>query len=164
LQPLSPRQEIVVDESRPFDAEYFEIELARRIDAICRRFEADWRERRRAPLDDYLGEFPEEGRAALRSELEALERELHHADETIAPSESGPIAEAPTIAPAGPPTAPLPGSASRAVHEDATAPPRDDATADLGSPAPPPDASAPSRVRYFGDYQIERELAPGGSG
>jgi WD40 repeat protein len=139
-------------------------DLVRRIDAVCRRFEGDWRAGRQPRVQDYLDDVPEQGRTALRAELEALERELRQADETIAPSGSGPIAEAPTIAPAGPPTAPLPGSACPSVHEDATVPPRDDATADLGSPAPPPDASEQSRVRYFGDYEIESELARGGMG
>ena len=41
-----------------------------RIDSICRRFEADWREGRESPFDDYLGEIPDEGRPALLAELE----------------------------------------------------------------------------------------------
>ena len=52
------------------------IELARRIDAICRRFEADWRAGRKPAIADYLGEVPDEGRCVLRSELEALDGEL----------------------------------------------------------------------------------------
>ncbi len=34
-----------------------EIELARRIDSICRRLETDWREGQRRPIDDYLAEM-----------------------------------------------------------------------------------------------------------
>ena len=92
-------------------------ELARQIDAVCRRFEADWREGRRPRMEEYLVDVSHEGRSALRAELEALERELRPSEETVARPESGPptapepqtapnpstIAEAPTIAPGPPP-------------------------------------------------------------
>ena len=58
--------------------------LARRIDALCRRFEADWRAGRRPRIADYLGGVADAGRAALCAELEALEHELRRADETMA--------------------------------------------------------------------------------
>ena len=61
-----------------------DVELARRIDAVCRRFEAEWRAGRRATVEDYLGDVPAEGRTPLRAELEALERELRQVDETVA--------------------------------------------------------------------------------
>jgi|SRR5208337_1242410 len=51
-------------------------ELARQIDAVCRRFEAGWREGRQPLIKDFLGDVPDEGQPALRAELEALEREL----------------------------------------------------------------------------------------
>ncbi|MFI5459075.1 MAG: hypothetical protein ACHRXM_26910, partial [Isosphaerales bacterium] len=79
-----------------------DIDLARRIDAICRRFEADWRGGGRPPIDDYLAEVPDEGRSALRAELMALEHELRQAEATIARPEAGP-----GMAPE-PPTAPQP--------------------------------------------------------
>ena len=62
-----------------------DIELARRIDEACRRFEADWRERRRPRIEEYLVDVSLEGRPALRAELEALERELGQADQTSSP-------------------------------------------------------------------------------
>ena len=142
-----------------------DIDLARRIDAICRRFEADRRAGKSGAIGDYLAEVAEEGRLALRIELEALERELRGADETVAPPQGGSVAEAPTIAPAGPATAPIPGLARPSVHEEATVAPRDQATVDLGSAGPVrADAPSTNHIRYFGDYEIVRELARGGMG
>jgi hypothetical protein len=105
-----------------------DIDLARRIDEVCRRFEADWRARRRPRIEDYLVDVPDEGRTALRAELEALERELRPSEETVARPGTVPataadaepqaapnpstIAEAPTIAPGPPPTTPILGAAS----------------------------------------------------
>jgi hypothetical protein len=48
------------------DLSGLEIDVVRRIDAACRRFEADWRGGRQPRVLDYLDDFPEEGRAALR--------------------------------------------------------------------------------------------------
>src|SRR6516164_1849438 len=125
-----------------------DLDLVRRIDAVCRRFEADYRAGKSPVIADYLGEIPEVGRSALRSELIGLEQEMRRSDETGARPDPGPIADAPTIAPASLPTAPIPGPVNPAVHEDATVAPRDQATVDLGSRAPaPPDASEPARVR-----------------
>jgi hypothetical protein len=124
-----------------------DLDLARGVDAVCRRFEADWRGGRSAAIGDYLGEVPEEARAALQAELEALERELRQADETIARPAPDPIAEASTIALAGSPTHPTAGPSPTEVHEEATVAPRDESTVDLGPSARPPDASEPPHVR-----------------
>ncbi len=125
------------------DLDGLDIDLARRIDEACRRFEADRRAGKSGAIGDYLAEVAEEGQPALRLELEALERELRGAGETIAPPQDSSVAEAPTIAPAGPATAPIPGLARPSVHEEATVAPRDQATGDLGSAGPvPPEASA----------------------
>jgi len=168
-----------------------DIDLARRIDAICRRYEADWRGGGRPPIDDYLAEVPDEGRSALRAELMALERELRQAEATIARPEGGPgmapepptaphpcpISEAPTLAPGAPRAVPLSGEASSSVHEEATVPPSGPIAGQAPSPhelptavvhgqdpSATPGASEPTRIRYFGDYEITREIARGGMG
>ena len=151
-----------MSDSHPHDPEAPDVALARQVDAICRKFEADWRAGRRPAIGDYLGEVAEEGRPILRAELEALESELRQAVKAAATREPGSVAEAATIAPADSPTSPIPDTASLAVDEEATLPSLDQGTVDLGSSRPvQPDASSPDRVRYFGDYELLREIARG---
>jgi predicted Ser/Thr protein kinase len=154
-----------MSDAHPQDPEASEVALARHVDAICRKFEADWRAGRRPVIGDYLGEVAVEGRATLRAELEALESELRQADETAAGREPGSVAEAATIAPADSPTSPNPNTASLAVDEEATLPPRDQDTVYLGPTRPvQPEAFSPDRIRYFRDYELLREIARGGMG
>ncbi len=80
-----------------------EIDLARRVDAICRRFEADWREGYHPRPENYLLEIPKEGRPAPRAELEAVEGELRPSNETVARPEDG-LATAPELRTTRPPS------------------------------------------------------------
>ena len=98
-----------MSEPDPLDASRLDVKSMRQIDAVCRRFEADHRAGRSRVIADYLGEVPEAGRSALRSELIRLEQEIGRSDETSARPDPGVIAGAPTIAPASLPTAPIPG-------------------------------------------------------
>ena len=76
------------------------LDLARRIDALCRRFEV----RLAGGAAASHRRLPGRSRrrragGAARAELEALEHELRRAGETMARTEPAPIAEASTIAP-----------------------------------------------------------------
>ena len=58
------------------DRDRLDLDLLRQIDAIYRRFEADWHAGKTPAIGDYLGDVAEEGRTVLRTELEALAGEL----------------------------------------------------------------------------------------
>ena len=142
-----------------------DIAMVRRIDEACRRFEANWGQGRRPRVEDYLADIPEEGRPALRAELEALERELRQSEETVVRPGSGPShafrapglagschgRRGPTIAPGSLLTIPIPGAPPASPHDQPTAVLGPEASATPGG-------SEPTRIRYFGDYEIVREL------
>jgi serine/threonine protein kinase len=159
-----------------------DIDLARRIEEVCRRFEADWRERRRPRVENYLGDVPDEGHPALRAELSALERELRQSEETVARPEADPptpseprtapnpstIAEPSTIALGPPPTTPILGVAALSVRDEATVPPgntprsaHEQPTAVvLGQePSATPGASEPTRIRVALKMILAGQLA-----
>jgi hypothetical protein len=109
-----------------------DVDLTRRIDVVCRRFEAEWWEGRQECVENYLEAVPEEVREALRAELTALDRELRQTEEIMlgpdagsaAISEPDPappaITDAPTVAPARLVTLDVPDAAPSSDSEDIT--------------------------------------------
>ena len=110
-----------MSEPEPLGASQIDVELMRQIDAVCRRFEADWRAGARPAIIDLTWpRFPTRARPALRAELEALERELRpgrrsHRENLfgLRGADRAPASRRPIHS----------GMASPSVHEDATVAP-----------------------------------------
>jgi WD40 repeat protein len=133
-----------------------------RINAAADRFERAWKQGPRPRIEDYLAEIDDERRARLLEELLRVECELRRRDgeepglEQYALRFSQHAALIEAVFGPGPDR---PEAAEPYLDPTTTAPvtPGGDAASN-GEPAPG------TRVHYFGDYEIQRELGRGGMG
>ena len=163
------------------------LDLALQIDELCRRFEAEWHAGRQPRIGVYLTEVAETGHKALEAELRAAEREMQQAAPgpadpgcvaeetgealTNTAAAAGTTADVPMMAPPQSPTLAIAGASVAAVHLDVTLAAGDapgqpksiDSTRMLpmSEPVASRDAGT-TAIRYFGDYEIVREIVPAG--
>ena len=122
---------------RPTDARFddLDLEIECRIDAICRRFDADWRGKtaadRRLSGRDRRCCPPGFARGVNGSGVRTAPSRRHVREPSAPPRPESPlhatIGDAPANVPGPPPTSPLPGAGPRSADDDATMPPGDHA-------------------------------------
>jgi serine/threonine protein kinase len=172
-----------LDTPEPGDASRLDIDLLRRIDAVCGRFESDWRGGRKPRVDDFLADVSAEGRPALRAKLDALVRVLVQ-DAKARPTDpiAAPSTEAANIPSSASDTVDFAGNARRTEEAITPRPVDTGATAGYDDPfgrtglapdlgpefrrllaalAPP---RKPGELGWLGPYRVLEVLGAGGMG